>query len=195
MPKIAAPTVAEHRLRQRAALLSAATEILVSDGVAAVTPAAVGAATGLARPSVYQYFSSGADIIAAIIEDAFPRANRILAESLARAGTPQERIDAYVRETLLLAAEGYHRPASALAGAHLPELCRARLMELHQEQAAPFLAALAELGVANLPVTARLLGGMLEVAMVMVESGQPVGPVIERATALIRSALSAEDPR
>ena len=61
MPKISAPTVAEHRVRQRDALLHAATELLVDGGVSAVTPAAVGAAAGLARPSVYQYFSSGAD--------------------------------------------------------------------------------------------------------------------------------------
>lgn len=51
MPKISAPTVAEHRVRQRGALLRAAIELLVDGGVSAVTPAAVSAAAGLARPS------------------------------------------------------------------------------------------------------------------------------------------------
>ncbi|MBW4031204.1 MAG: TetR family transcriptional regulator [Acidobacteria bacterium] len=189
MPKISAPTVAEHRSRQRTALLQAATDILVTDGINAVTPAAVGAAAGLARPSVYQYFSSGAAIIAAIIEDVFPRANQILAESLAVAGTPEERLDAYIRETLRLAAEGYHRPASALAGAALPPECLTRLMELHHEQAAPFIQALSELGIPDLPVTARLLGGIIEVGMTMVESGQPLAVVTERTTALIHGAI------
>ena len=195
MPKISAPTVAEHRSRQRTALLRAATEILVTQGIGAVTPAAVGAAAGLARPSVYQYFSSGAAIIAAIIEDVFPRANQILADSLATATTPSERLDAYVRETLRLAAEGYHRPASALAGATLPPECLTRLTELHREQAAPFIQVLSELGVPDLPVTGPLLGGMIEVGMAMVEAGQSLAAVTERTTTLIHAAITLPQAR
>ena len=193
MPKISAPTVAEHRSRQRDALLKAATDILVTQGTGAVTPAAVGAAAGLARPSVYQYFSSGAAIIAAIVEDVFPRANQILADSLATAVTPRERLDAYIRVTLRLAAEGYHRPASALAGATLPPECMTRLTELHREQAAPFIQVLSELGVPDLPVTGPLLGGIIEVGMSMVESGQSLTTVIERTTTLIHSAIALPD--
>src|SRR5665811_1213333 len=95
MPKISAPTVAEHRSRQRKALLHAATKLLVDGGVNAVTPAAVGAAAGLARPSVYQYFSSGADILAAVIEDAFPRANEELRVALESANGPAEQPVSY----------------------------------------------------------------------------------------------------
>lgn len=193
MPKISAPTVAEHRSRQREALLRAATDILVTHGISAVTPAAVGAAAGLARPSVYQYFSSGGAIIAAVIEDVFPRANQILAESLATATTSNDRLDAYVRETLRLAAEGYHRPASALAGGTLPPECLERLAELHREQAAPFIQVLSDLGVPDLPVTGPLLAGMIEVGMSMVESGQSLAHVTQRTTALIHAAIAPFD--
>lgn len=190
MPRISAPTVAEHRSRQRTALLRAATDILVAQGIGAVTPAAVGAAAGLARPSVYQYYSSGAAIIAAIVEDVFPRANQILRDSLAAAGTPSERLDTYIRETLRLAAEGYHRPASALAGATLPRECLDRLTDLHREQAEPFISALFDLGVPDLPVTAQLLGGLIEVGMTMVEAGQSLAAVTERTTTLIHAAIA-----
>jgi AcrR family transcriptional regulator len=190
MPKISAPTVAEHRARQRTALLRAATDILVNDGIGAVTPAAVGAAAGLARPSVYQYFSSGSAIIAAIIEDVFPRANQILADSIASASTPSERLDTYIRETLRLAAEGYHRPASALAGATLPPECVTRLTDLHREQAAPFRQALSELGVPDPPLTAPLLGGIIEAGMKLVEAGHSLVAVTERTTALMHAAIT-----
>jgi AcrR family transcriptional regulator len=190
MPKISAPTVAEHRSRQREALLRAATDILVTQGIGAVTPAAVGAAAGLARPSVYQYFSSGGAIIAAVIEDVFPRANQILADSLTAAVTPHERLDTYIRETLRLAAEGYHRPASALAGATLPPECLARLSDLHREQAAPFIQVLSDLGVPDLRVTGPLLAGIIEVGMTMVESGQSLATVTERTTTLIHAAIT-----
>jgi AcrR family transcriptional regulator len=189
MPKISAPTVAEHRVRQRSALLEAATVLLVSGGVSAVTPAAVGAAAGLARPSVYQYFSSGADILAAVIEDAFPRANARLALALDAVNGPAERLDEYVRVTLRLAHEGAHRPAAALAAAQLPKECLARLDELHHEQAAPFMQALQELGVPELMITAQLLGGALEAAMAAIEAGASVDAVTERTLALVRTAV------
>ena len=71
MPKIEAPTVAEHRANQERALLDAARELLLAGGRAAITPAAVGAAAGLARSSVYKYFSSGEEILTRIATEAF----------------------------------------------------------------------------------------------------------------------------
>src|SRR5690606_26739116 len=121
MPRISAPTVAEHRAQQREALIEAATELLVTGGVAAVTPAAVGAAAGLSRPAVYQYFASGPAILGAVIEDAFPRANAALLSVLDPEASPTERIDTYLREALRLAEDGIHRPVTALTGAQLPE--------------------------------------------------------------------------
>ena len=192
MPKISAPTVAEHRVRQREALLQAATELLVDGGVSAVTPAAVGAAAGLSRPSVYQYFSSGADILAAVIEDAFPPANEALRIALEAANGPAERLDTYVRVSLRLAREGAHRPAAALAAAQLPDVCMARLRELHHEQAAPFLLALKELETPELQLTAQLLGGVLEAAMGAVESGTSLAAVTERTLTLVRAAVRSD---
>jgi AcrR family transcriptional regulator len=189
MPRISAPTVAEHRLRQRDALLHAATELLVNGGVKAVTPAAVGAAAGLARPSVYLYFPSGAAIIAAIIEDAFPRANDALAAALESAKSPAEQLDIYVEVSLRLAHQGAHRPAAALMAAQLPDECLSRLRELHHEQAAPFLQALKALGVPELQLTAQLLGGVLEAAMGAIEAGASLSTVTERTLALVRAAV------
>src|SRR5690349_12185684 len=104
MPKIAASTVAEHRANQREALLAAAAE----------TPAAVGARAGLARSRVYEYFPSTADLLATLVQEAFPVTNAALADAMAAAESPEERIDVYVTTMLRLAADGVHRPISAL---------------------------------------------------------------------------------
>src|SRR5664280_1267527 len=186
MPKISAPTVAEHRVRQRDALLHAATVLLIDAGVSAVTPAAVGAAAGLARPSVYQYFSSGADILAAVIEDAFPKANESLRIALESADGPAQELDTYVRVSLRLAGEGAHRPAAALQAAQLPDECMARLRELHREQAAPLLDALQTLGVPELQLTAQLLGGVIEAAMRAIEHGASLAVVTDLTLKLVR---------
>jgi AcrR family transcriptional regulator len=189
MPKISAPTVAEHRVRQRDALLQAAIDLLINSGVSAVTPAAVSAAAGLSRPSFYQYFPSGAGILAAVIEDAFPRANAALSNALASASGPAEELDTYVRVSLRLAHEGAHRPAAALSAAQLPDECRARLRELHREQAAPFMRALKDLGAPDLQLTAQLLGGVLEAAMGAIESGASLTSVTERTLTLVHAAV------
>lgn len=192
MPKISAPSIAEHRTLQREALLNAATELLVQRGVAAVTPAAVGAAVGLARPSVYQYFTSAADIVAAIIEDAFPRSNAQLAIALDGITDPREIIGAYVRETLRQTAAGAHRTAAALSAERLPADCDARLAELHHLQIAPFLGALQRLNPPEFTITARLLGGVLESAMAAVESGLDQDAVTRTTIALIRAAVEPD---
>lgn len=189
MPRISAPTVAEHRRRQREALLNAATDLLVQGGVSAVTPAAVGAAAGLARPSVYQYFDSAAGILAAVIEDAFPRSNAQLAVALDGITDPLEVVDCYVRETLRQAAEGAHRSAAALASAQLPDACRDRLDELHREQMAPLMRALQQQGVSEPTIIARLLGGLLQSAMRAVESGSDLQAVTHATLALVRAAV------
>lgn len=189
MPKISAPTVVEHRKRQREALLAAATELLTRSGVSAVTPAAVGAAAGLARPSVYQYFDSSAGILAAVIEESFLPSNAQLAAALEGITGPLEVMDAYIRETLRQAAAGAHLPAAALAGAELPAEIRARVAELHLEQIAPFMAALQELNVPDVMITARLLGGVLESAMGAIESGADVDAVTRTTIGLVHAAV------
>ena len=69
MPKISAPTVAEHRARQRAALLDAARVLLEEQGYPALTFGALADRTGLARPTVYEYFGSKDDLMVARSEE------------------------------------------------------------------------------------------------------------------------------
>jgi len=189
MPKIDAPTVAEHHRRRRAALIEAGGTLLAEQGLDAVTLASVGAATGLARSSVYQYFDSTPALIAAVVEDAFPRATDLLAAAVAKAPTPLEKVTSYVRVALDLAADPAHRSLYALADADLPVHCRARLGELHQEQYAPLVDAVAGLGVKDAVLTTRLLGGLIQSGARAINDGLPKGHVQQQTLALIRKGL------
>lgn len=194
MPKIKAPTLAAHHARQRRALLDAAAAILETDGLAALVPAEVGRRAGLARSSVYQYFGSTAEIVAAVVEEAFPRANAVVAAALEGVDDPRQRIDAYVATTLRLGAEGAHRVAGALASAELPAPCARRLGELHQEQAKPLLDAVSALGVADPAMTAALVGGLVGAALHLVEAGHPVDDAIRRTLELVHHGLGTSGP-
>ncbi|MHB1431938.1 MAG: TetR/AcrR family transcriptional regulator [Streptosporangiaceae bacterium] len=189
MPKIAAATVAEHHARRRAALLEAVADLLAEGGVAAVNPAAVGARAGIARSSVYTYFDSAESMIAAVVEDALPRAEVELRAATEAAPDPVARIDAYLRTAIDLAARGAHRTAAVLARADLPEPCRARLVELHASQREPLREAIRELGVDDAEVVTSLLDGVLAAAMVAVQAGGRKAEIQEQVLLFVHAGL------
>jgi AcrR family transcriptional regulator len=190
MPRIDAPTVAEHHRRRRTALVEAGAALIAERGVEAATLAAVGAAAGLARSSVYTYFDSTPALVAAIVEDAFPRATERLRAAVAGADTPRGQVDAYLCVALELATDRQHRAVSALADADLPESCRDRLAELHAAQAAPLAAAVAGAGVADPDLTTRLLVGILRAAVQAVVGGKPLPAVRDGMLALVHRGMA-----
>ena len=62
MPRIGAPTVAEHVALQEAAVFDAAIELFVERGYADVSMVDIAAAVGLTRNSLYRYFPDKAHI-------------------------------------------------------------------------------------------------------------------------------------
>ncbi|MFL6113355.1 MAG: TetR/AcrR family transcriptional regulator [Catenulispora sp.] len=192
MPKISAATVAEHRTRQRAALIQAAIDILAEQGAAAVTPAAVGARAGVARSTFYLYFSSAAAVLAAIVEESFTVADDAVTRALANLSGATARIDAFVRTELQLVAGGLHRPATALMHADLPPECRERVQELHHQHYAPLHEAITATRPENPDLTSQLIGGLLQAAMTAVSHGADPGDVSAQTLHLIHHGLGPE---
>ena len=58
--------------RSRAAVLAAATELLVEGGPAAVTVDAVSARSGVAKTTIYRHWDSRDDLLVSVLEDAAP---------------------------------------------------------------------------------------------------------------------------
>ena len=189
MPRIEAPTLAEHHALRRGAILDAAVTILGADGPAGVTPAAVAAAAGLARSSVYQYFSSTAELVAAGVEETFRRVIAGIDAALATAATPREKIAAFVSGALEAAASG-HEPMSVYAAADLPEACREAVVELHRRATVPLVEPLEALGVAEPWATAELIGGLVSAAALQVARGEPLDSVRARVHRFVLHALS-----
>ena len=190
MPKIDAPTVAEHHQQRRTALLAAATTLLAEHGLDGVSLAAVGAAAGLARSSVYQYFDSTPALIAAVVEDVMPRSGEQLARAMAKAGTPGERIDAFVRSTLNMATDPGHRSIQALEGSTVPPECLARVAELHEQQYAPLLAALVELKVPQPHLTMQMVLAIVTTAARAIVAGASPKTVTARTLDVLHEGVA-----
>ncbi|EME15536.1 TetR/AcrR family transcriptional regulator [Rhodococcus triatomae] len=185
MPRITAPTVAEHRAAQQRALLDAARELLAEGEPEIPGFAEVAARAGLARSSMYQYFRSRQHLLEALIEDAFPRWSARVDAAMAAAGAPDRRILAYVTANLDLVAEGEHAIASAIAAVAPSEKVNRASAEMHNQLKAPLVDALDELGVPDPDETADLVNAMVHAASRQIEAGADVAAVRSRATALI----------
>lgn len=191
VPKIRAASVADHRAQQRAALVAAAREILEEGDAGAVTFAAVAARTGLARNSVYKYFSDRGQLLAEVVREATPRWTARIRTEMANARTPEESVAAYVRAQLLLVRDGEHRIAQALAGDRDAAVLREGAAQAHAQILEPLIAALTDLGDDAPHRTARLLQGFVNAATTAVESGDDFDAVTRRAVRLATGAVTS----
>jgi AcrR family transcriptional regulator len=185
MPKISAPTVAEHRAAQRAALMAAASGLIAEQGVAAVTPRAVCERAGLARSSFYDYFPSKDDLLAAIAIQAFEEWAAELDAVIAAAPPGRARLHAYVEATIRMAADGKHDLATELQQAELSPKSLDAVMEMHDTLIAPLQHVLLDLGLPEDRALLTLVRGVISAGMQLVAHGATVDDTIGSVTALL----------
>lgn len=188
MPRIDAPTVAEHHARQRAALIAAARAALGEGGVAAVTPGAVARAAGLARTSVYQYFPSTDALVTAAIEGMFADAATQIGHALDGHSDPWSRVRAFV-SVALRAAAGEFGPFHGFSAADLPETARVRLRELREELAAPLVESVAQLGVADPQRTTAVVAGAVGAGIGLIRGGSPTAATTDLVCGFVTGGL------
>ena len=198
MPRIQAPTVVEHHAAQRAALLDAARDLLTegSAGSAAAAPslADVAARAGLARSSVYSYFSSREDLLDALAADTFPRWARYVRDRMARQRTPGEKVLAYVDANVHLVARGDHALMMTLASITRPEAVATPTHALHDELRTPLVGALREHGAGDPERMAELVQALVFAVSRLVSEGTAERRARALAHELLGPYLRAEAP-
>ena len=173
MPRIQAPTVAEHRAARLRVLLDAARAEVTETG-RPPTIGAVATRAGMARPTVYEYFGSGDDLLAALAEDITPRWTARLRERMSDAATPAEQVLAYVHASLELVAEGEHATIAAIAAIAPGHLTGERAAAMHAALLVPLTEALTALGADPVPVVATAIDGMVRATARTLEEGTPL---------------------
>ncbi|MGN6273887.1 MAG: TetR/AcrR family transcriptional regulator [Protaetiibacter sp.] len=192
MPKISAPTIAEHRAAQRAALMAAASALISEQGVTAVTPRSVGERAGLARSSFYDYFPSRDDLLAAIAIQAFEQWTAELDAAMAAVPPGRARLHAYVEATIRMTADGKHDLATELQQAELSPKSFDAVMEMHHTLTTPLQNVLLELGVREDSALPTLVRGVISAGMQLVAHGATVDATVASITALLDRGISPE---
>lgn len=191
MPRIAAPTVAEHRARQRTVLVAAARDLLIEGGYTGLSFSALAARTGLARSTMYSYFRSKDDLVVALCEAEFPLVAAETERAVGRASSPREQVTAFVRAQLRVARQRRYRLAHALANAPLSDEVRAQIMALHRELMPTAVPLFAQAGHPHPALAAALLQGLVNAAVTAIDSGEPPGRVIDQT---VHTALDGVGP-
>lgn len=171
MPRISAPTLAEHRDMRRNALLTAGRDLALEGGPRAVTMAAVAERAGLSRPAVYEYFESSDALLGELLLDEMRRWSEDLVDAVTRARSPRDKVRAYIRTSLRMVADGRHSLSRVAPAVSLPPAIAARIGELHRSMAAPLAQALSGLGAPDPDEAAQLLQGTLQGATRRIEAG------------------------
>lgn len=171
MPKISAPTVAEHRAAQRAALVRAGVEVLLESGIAGTIPRVVCERAGLTRSSFYDYFRSKDDLLVAIAIDAIESWDREIEEALTDVEPGLAQLRAYVDATMRMTADGRHEVAGALREADLSPSSMDDFMRLHDALLRPLIHVLEHLGIEEAQRRAFLVQGMIGAGMELISHG------------------------
>ncbi|MEV7359811.1 helix-turn-helix domain-containing protein [Kitasatospora sp. NPDC091276] len=185
--------MAEHRQLQRAALLDAARTLLTEGGMEALTFPALAARTSLARSSVYEYFRSRAAVVEALCEVDFPLWAAEIEAGMESCDSAADRIEAYVRGQLALAADPRHRAVVAISALELDEAARERIRATHGKLVGLVVRALEDLGHAQPRLAAALLQGVVEAAVRRAEqvaAGGRAGCAAERPELIADAAVA-----
>ena len=168
VPKISAPSIAEHREARRDALLAAAAQLMLSG--TPFTVAQVASEVGLSRSAVYEYYASAADLIADVLVDEMALWVDEISPMVEAESEPLARIETWVRGVLGYVKDGRHVLVKSAGSVELPEARRVQVTSMHRELVAPLVQALTELEVSDVRQYSAFCWGVLDSAITRVES-------------------------
>jgi AcrR family transcriptional regulator len=148
----------EYRASRRRLLLSAATRLFADYGYAAVTVEDIGAAVGIAGPSVYNHFGSKQELLNTVIIRGTSWLEMELERTLAGTSTVEDALSSLLRTYIGFAQD--HRGFVDLLISevdHMPDLERHRVRQTQHEYVSEWVALLREARPELDQATARVL--------------------------------------
>ncbi len=191
MPKIQAPNLAAHREFRRQQLVSAAMELALADGASAITVAAVAQKAGLSRSSIYEYFSSSADLVADLVVEELDYYLVRLADAIKGAHDPFEKLSLWIAEGLRYVADGRHMLVKSLNTVTTPEYRKEEIALGHRKLIAPLREALVSAGINDVATATAYISSVTDAASIRIESGNDAELEIRNATIFAIAGLRA----
>ena len=190
-PKIQAATIVEQRAMRQRQLIDAALAIALESGAANITVAAVAQRAGLARSSIYEYFSSSADLIADLVIEELALYQKRLSHAVIGTQDPYQHIELWIAEALQYVVDGRHMLIKSLNAATIPEFRRDEISQGHRNLMTTISAPLQEIGLTDIRGAMSYLQNTIEAASVRIESGNDAELEIRSAQIYALAGLRA----
>ena len=190
-PKIQAATIVEQCAMRQRQLIDAALAIALESGAANITVAAVAQRAGLARSSIYEYFSSSADLIADLVIEELALYQKRLSHAVIGTQDPYQHIELWIAEALQYVVDGRHMLIKSLNAATIPEFRRDEISQGHRNLMTTISAPLQEIGLTDIRGAMSYLQNTIEAASVRIESGSDAEIEIQSAQIYAIAGLRA----
>ena len=190
-PKIQAATIVEQRAMRQRQLIDAALAIAMESGAANITVGAVAQRAGLARSSIYEYFSSSADLIADLVIEELALYQKRLSQAVIGTQDPYQHIELWIAEALQYVVDGRHMLIKSLNAATIPEFRRDEISQGHRNLMTTISAPLQEIGLTDIRGAMSYLQNTIEAASVRIESGSDAEIEIQSAQIYAIAGLRA----
>ncbi len=191
MPKIQASSIVANRELRRQQLIGAALELAMVGGAQAVTVSAVAQKAGLSRSSIYEYFSSSADLIADLVVEELDYYTTRLAEAIKDATDPFEKIELWIAEGLRYVEDGRHMLVKSLNTVSTPEYRKEEIAMGHRRLISPLREALSQTGIKEIASAAAFLQSVTDAASTRIDAGNDAELEIQNAVTFALAGLRA----
>ena len=190
-PKIQARTILEQRKMRQSQIIDAALSIALKDGASSITVAAVAKKAGIARSSVYEYFSSSADLVADLVMEELSIYQERLMTAVKDVQDPYRYIELWIAEALEYVIDGRHLLVKSLNSAAIPEFRRGEIAQGHRNLMASIAAPLKQMGLEDIRGAMSYLQNTIDVAATRIESGHESALEIRNAQKYSLAGLRA----
>ena len=170
-PKIQAETIAEQRQIRQRQIIDAALAIALESGAPDISVAAVAKRAGVARSSVYEYFSSSADLIADLVMEELTYYQQRLLRAVANTEDPYRYLELWIAEALQYVVDGRHMLIKSLNSATVPDFRRDEISQGHRNLMATMSQPLQTIGVSDIRAAMTYLQNTIQAASTRIESG------------------------
>lgn len=191
VPKIEAGSIAKQRQMRQRQIMDAALSLALEGGAPTVTVAAVATKAGLSRSSIYEYFSSSADLIADLILEELEAYQLRLQTAVASSDNPYHYIELWIEEALRYVTDGRHMLVKSLNSVAIPDYRRHEVAMGHRNLMTTIAPALTQIGIEDPMVALTYLQNTLDVAAVRIDSGNAPAPEILSAQRYALAGLRA----
>lgn len=170
-PRIQEANIVEQRKMRQRQLMDAALSLAIEGGIDSVTVSAVAKKAGLSRSSIYEYFSSSADLIADLIMEEMAYYNQRLLKAVNEVEDPYKYIELWIAEALQYVVDGRHLLVKSLNSVSTPNFRKSDIAQGHKQLMATITKPLSNIGLDDLALGLTYLQNTIDAASVRIESG------------------------